>query len=239
MKVHNIMEEIVCQHINAIYDLLAETNSSWLTCDCENCRFDATSYVLNRIPPKYVVSGRGVTHSISLIENDFQLKADIDALCNEGIRLISSTKRPFHSLPRKDCEVATPKIPVFNFPTLTGVILDGMTFEPIVGAKVLLKCDGVEAEMVDKTWANPAKTYQSTKGTYSFWMRPVPAEREGISKKVNFNIEVSAQDYDPIIYSLEVPLVSEASVKTELDSTYALKVRDLFMFKKSVHNEME
>lgn len=239
MKVHNIMEEIVSKHVSVIYDLLKETNSSWLSCDCENCRFDSISYVLNRIQPKYVVSGRGVTHSISLLENDMQLKADIDALCNEGIRLISSTKRPFHTLPREECEVSAPKIPVFNFPTFTGTVLDGTTFEPISGATVLLKCDGIPVEMVDKTWANPAKTYQSTRGNYSFWIKSLPVEKEGINRKFNFTLEISAQDYQPIIYSFELPMISEDSVKRDLDSTFSVKIKDLILFKKSVHNEME
>lgn len=239
MNVHNIMEDIVLQHVNTIYDLLKESNSAWLSCDCKNCRLDTTSYVLNRIPPKYVVSGRGLTHSLNALESDMQLKADIDALTNEGIRLISETKRPFHSLPRKDCEMEKTEIPVFNFPTFTGTVLDGTTFEPIAGASVLLKCNGMEVQMVDKTWANPAMTYKSTKGTYSFWIKPFQTNTVGVTQKFTFSLEISADGYTPIIYSFDISLTSENLVKNELDSTYSVKIKDMVLFHADIQNEME
>lgn len=240
MDVHNLMEELVTQHVNIIYDLLKNSNSSWLSCDCENCRLDTISYVLNRIPPKYVVSGRGVTYSSKSVEDDHQLKADIDALSNEGIRLVSETKRPFHSLPRKDCEIDIPEIPSFNFPTFMGTILDGTTFEPIAGAKVTLHDEqGQLVEMVDRTWANPAKTYNSTRGTYSFWIKSLQTDKQGVTKKFHFTLQVEADDYTPIIYSFEVPVTSDAVVKNELNSVFAIKIKDLIMFKTDITNPME
>lgn len=239
MNVHNIMEDVVTQHVNVIYDMLKESKAAWLSCDCENCRLDTISYVLNRIPPKYVVSGRGLTYSKTALDEDLQLKADIDALTNEGIRIISETKRPFHSYPRKDCEIKKNEIPVFNFPTFTGTVLDGTTFEPISDATILLKCDGETVEMVDKTWTNPAKTYKSTKGTYSFWIKPFQTNSEGVTQKFNFTLEISAEKYAPVVYSFELPLTSDKAVKNELDSTYSVKIKDMVLFHEDVKNPME
>ena len=86
MNVHNIMEEKVFNHVNDLYNQMKEQNVSWLSCDCEQCRLDTASYVLNRIPPRYVVSGRGVSHNASL--DDTQLRADINALVMEGKQTI-------------------------------------------------------------------------------------------------------------------------------------------------------
>lgn len=239
MDVHNIMEDVVAKHVNVVYDMLKESETNWISCDCENCRLDTISYVLNRIPPKYVVSGRGMTHARNSINEDFQLKVDIDALTNDGIRLINTTKRPFHSLPRKECEIEVSDIPVFNFPTFTGTLLDGTTFEPLSNATVLLKCDGLPVKMIDKTWANPAKTYKSTKGSYSFWIKPFQTFEKNKTQKFNFTLEISAEGYTPIIYSFELSLTSDEKVNSKLDSTYSVKIKDLVLFHSDIENTME
>ncbi|MBQ0051280.1 MAG: late competence development ComFB family protein [Treponema sp.] len=238
MNIHNMMEEIVAQHVNITYDLLKGANTAWLSCDCENCRLDTISYVLNRVPPKYVVSGRGVNHNSNVLKDDIQLRADIDAITNEGIRLISETKRPFHALPRKDCEASEVEIPAFNFPTFSGSVLDGSNFEPISGASVLLKCDGKPVEMVDKTWVNPAATYGSTRGQYSFWIKSISTEKAEVIKKFNFSIEVSKEGYEPVIHHFEVPIQSEMHVHNELNSVYSVKIKDIVLFKNDIVDTM-
>ena len=174
MTVHNLMEDIVIKAVNHLYEKVKGENVAWLTCDCENCRYDTVSYVLNRIPPKYVVSGRGVTHNAEYLASA-QLQADVDSLALQGMRTVSSTKRPFHTENRQDCEIQGEENvsnPVFNFFTFMGVVLDGNTFEPVTNAKITLKLDGKIAEMVDKTWSNPFYMVPSTKGVYSFWVKP-------------------------------------------------------------------
>ena len=52
MNLHNLMEEKVVKHVNELYDQMKDQKISWLSCDCEHCRLDTASYVLNRIPPK-------------------------------------------------------------------------------------------------------------------------------------------------------------------------------------------
>ena len=238
MNVHNLMEEVVIYRINNLYEQVKEFKTSWLTCDCENCRLDTISYVLNRIQPKYVVSGRGVLHAKDVME-DPQVKADIDAIGIEGIRIVSTTKRPFHSSLRIECEVQKSDKPVFNFPTIQGTILEGNTFEPLIGATVTLKANGEPVEMSDMTWANPINTYNSTKGTYSFWPKAAAAKKVNESQKFNFTIEVSRPGYDSITYSFSTTLTSEGMVKGELDTTVSVKVMGLVMFKSDIKNSME
>ncbi len=231
MNVHNMMEEVVTKHINDLYDNIKAANATWLTCDCMNCRLDTISYVLNRIPPKYVVSGRGVTHNSELLKNN-QLLADINALGLDGIRIISSTKRPFHAFPRSQCEPSKTENPSFNFPTFTGTILDGTTFEPISGATITLKENGNQVNMIDMTWTNPTTTYCSTNGTFTFWAKPADAEKAGINKLFNFKIEVEAPEYESTFYNFEVPIISDSIPKVELDSVYSLRLKEIIMFRK-------
>lgn len=238
MNVHNLMEEVVDYRINKLYEQVKEIKASWLTCDCENCRLDAISYVLNRIQPKYVVSGRGALHAKEVMESS-QVKADIDAIGIEGIRIVSTTKRPFHSSPRRECTVQKTAGAVFNFPTIQGTILDGSTFEPLIGATITLKCDKEEVQMSDITWPNPINTYNSTKGTYCFWPKAIIAEKENLSKKITFTLEVTAPGYDDLTYSFDTTVTSEGMVRGELDTTISLKLMDLVMFKSDIKNTMD
>ena len=136
MNVHNLMEEIVKQKVDKLYENAKEEKVEWLSCDCENCRLDTVSFVLNRIPPKYVVSGRGATHAAIDLDNT-QLQADVESLAMEGMRTVSSTKRPYH-LDSSNNDAPKNVQPYFNFNSFTGRIFDGATFEPVSNASVLL-----------------------------------------------------------------------------------------------------
>ncbi len=181
-----------------------------------------------------MVSGRGVTHNTEYLASS-QLQADIDSLALEGMRTVSSTKRPFHTENRQDCTIQGDDVqakPAFNFFTFTGIVLDGNTFEPVTDAKITLKMEGKLAEMVDKTWTNPFHLVPSTKGAYSFWVKSIPAKESGERAYFNFCLEIEAEGYSESEYHFEVPIMSEDSVRKTLDSTYTLKMKDLVIFKK-------
>ncbi len=235
MNVHNIMEEKVFQRVNHIYDQIANGQTSWLICTCDHCRLDTASYVLNRIPPKYIVSGRGVVHAV--VDDDSQLKADIDALIMEGIRAVSSARRPYH-----DKSVSKPDMkegPVFNFPTFIGTIYDGNTFEPLKDAVITLKKDGKDATMIDYTWQNPCTTNQRTKGAFSFWVTPEKAAESGKQEQFQFTLSIECPGYDSLEYAFSVPVVSEADTRLAPSSTYALTLQDLYLFPKGTGTEMD
>lgn len=238
VNIHNIMEEQVITRVNKLYDQVKEKGSAWLTCDCENCRMDTVSYVLNRIPPRYVVSGRGVTHNTRDLSADNQLVADIDQLGVEGMRLVSSAKRPFHKSTRENFTAVLDK-PVFNFPTFLGNVFDGQTFEPLSGVNILLKLNGKPAEMMDITWPNPCNTFQATQGSYSFWCLPVPSEKEGEARTFDFTLDINADGYQSVTFSFSVPVTSEKIDRREVNSTFSLNIQDIFLFKEGVVNEQE
>ena len=240
VNIHNIMEEQVISRVNQLYEQVKDRGTSWLSCDCENCRLDTINYVLNRIPPRYVVSGRGVAHNTAAVLSDSQLAADIDRIGLEGMRLVSMAKRPYHKTLKLNGGKAPLMIyPAFHFPTFTGAVYDGSTFEPLIGANVLLKHEGETAVMMDSSWANPCTTFKATLGNYTFWVAPEPASKESIAREFTFTVEISAEGYLPVTYSFDVPLVSEMNDRRELNSVYSLKIQDLFLFRDDVVNEQE
>jgi len=216
---------------------LNEAKPSWFTCDCEDCRLDVVSYVLNRIPPRYVVSGRGVVHTMKLVPTP-QIKADIDALVIEAVRAINSTKRPYHKelVPASRSQV--PEVS-FNFPIFSGSVFDGASFEPLIDCTITLKYGEDNADMIDKTWSNPCKTYAATNGSYSFWVKPFKADKVGESKYFTFTVAVAAKGYTPASHAFSIPLISEAEQRNEASPAYSLKIQDLFLFRSDVKNPME
>ena len=235
MNVHNMMEEKVIKHVNELYDHMKAQNISWLSCDCEHCRLDTTSYVLNRIPPRYVVSGRGVSHNVC--SDDTQLKADINTLVIEGIKTVAAARRPYHGNMKKN-NVLSVENPAFNFPTFLGNVYDGLSFKPLSGAKITLKYNNEIAEMADYTWQNPNISTELTKGVFSFWVKPIPANTVGENGIFNFTIEVSAEGYDTILYDFCLPLLSDSEPHS-LNTTYSLKIQDFYLFPAGMEEEME
>ncbi|MBO5608422.1 MAG: late competence development ComFB family protein [Treponema sp.] len=241
VNIHNIMEEQVVARVNELYDQVKNNGGSWLECDCENCRLDTISYVLNRVPPRYVVSGRGITHNTAELMNDSQLIADIDGIALEGMRLVNSAKRPYHKSAKLNASGAwETDIPTFIFPTFIGTVYDGSTFEPLDNATVTLRTGkGNTATMMDASWANPTRTFAKTRGNYSFWVAPEGTVKEGESREFTFVVEISCPGYDSIDYSFSIPLVSKTEDPHKLNSTCSLKVQDLFLFREGIKNEQE
>ncbi|MBQ9238246.1 MAG: late competence development ComFB family protein [Treponema sp.] len=231
MKVHNIMEEYVATRVENIYNRLTEDAIAWLTCDCDICRHDVVGYVLNRIPPRYVVSSRGSTHGAQAF-TDAQLSADVDALVMHGIRLINAIQRPYHTPYQRIHEKEKNHItPVFNFPVFQGTVYDGLSFDCLADVQLtLMQEDNTVALMVDTTWENPCRTYKATNGSYSFWVRPFAAGNAHSNATFHFTIEAVCDGYRPVFYGFAIPLVSEESKRLTMDASSALKLPDFFLF---------
>lgn len=239
VKIHNIMEEQVISHVNELYDQVKAKGAVWLTCDCENCRLDTINYVLNRIPPRYVVSGRGVTHNNAVVLTDSQLSIDIDRYALEGMKLVSASKRPYHKSNMDASQQDAAQKPVFYFPTFTGNVYDGSTFEALTDVELVLKLGNEKALMIDSGWSNPFKTFAGSNGSFTFWVAPIKAEKEKENKDFVFTIEARLEGYDTVTYSFDVPIVSEKKDRIQLNSVYSLKTQDIFMFRSDVVNELE
>lgn len=242
MKAINLMEQFVKEEVDDMYARIKEENPSSPICDCENCRLDVICYVLNRVPPKYTVSSRGVSHTQREFENFKQISADVGKIVMDGIRLISSSKRPNHNssytASLENIKIVKQK-PFFFFPILSGYVYDGLTFESLVDAQISLFIDGKLAKMLDPTWQNPCKTFKATEGAYNFCVLPEKALKANLTRDFNILVKVDATGYESASYSFTVPISSIIANDSNGFANYSLKIQDLFLFPKGTENTME
>lgn len=224
MRVHNILEETVISRVHVLYAEAQEIQADWLTCACEQCKLDTVAYVLNKLPAKYVVSGRGMAHTVA--DTQQQLTVDVDSLIVEGMKKIATTTRSYHAQKSEE----TTLTPVFNFPTFNGIVREGSSFEPVRDAIITLKFNSELAEMIDHTWSNPYILNKYTKGVYSFWVKPLYKKIEDETKPFHFTIEVKSEGYEDTIYAFNLPLTSDMQKKNTLDIVSSIHVQDLYLF---------
>jgi len=226
MEIHNLMEDEVFRRVNEICDEeQARGDSSY--CTSHACRLDAICYVLNRLPPRYVTSGRGLAHVEQEVATDTQLSVDITTLAHEALKRISVVRRSYY-----DADDAGPGIsgPCFNFPSVTGRVLNGVSFEPVDGAKVHLLRDGEPVAMYDTRWQNPYTLASHTYGTYSFWPKPVSAGAAGETTEVEFEIVVEAEGFERLSTFFSIEVVSEQSATDALRTGGDHHLPDLHVF---------
>jgi hypothetical protein len=226
MTIHNLMEDFVYNEVNKAFDVAKDNNEPWFTCNCMQCRLDTVCYVLNRVKPQYTTSGRGMAHFLQINQAEKnQLLADISTLAFEGMKTVLSTKRSHTA-----SEQALLSGHVFNFPTITGRILDGQTFSPVSDLPVALYLENTLVAQMNHLWDNPYTISYKTPGTYTFWPFPVLASELGEKRIFNFYIHADREGYDSIHYHFKLGLVSDASVKRELDVESCHTLPDLYLF---------
>lgn len=87
MRYHNLMEDIVLQHV----DSLMEAGGC---CPCEICRSDVIAYTLNHLPPHYVSSDTG-RMMVKLQSYEAQFHTDVIAALSTAVKLVHD--HPRHS----------------------------------------------------------------------------------------------------------------------------------------------
>lgn len=228
MTVHNLMEDFVYDEVNKVFDAAKDKNEPWFTCNCMQCRLDTVCFVLNRIKPRYTASGRGMAHFFQIDQAEKnQMIADMSALAFEGMKTVLASRRPHASTEQK-----LPVGHAFNFPTITGRILDGQTFSPVFDLPVSLYLENTLVAQMNTLWDNPYVISSQTPGTYTFWPFPVAASQLGEKRIFNFYIHADRDGYDPIHYHFELGLTSHLSVKQELDAKSCHVLPDLYLFSK-------
>lgn len=160
------------------------------------------------------------------------MSADVDALVLDGIRRVATNLRPDHKviavqtiLGDKEAES-----PAFNFPVITGTVLNGATFEPLANACVELKDGSGLVAMQDSSWANPAATFKSTNGVFSFWPKSITAGKGNICKRFHFTITASANGFASTTLGIDIDIASDVAKKKQFGSTLTYKVPDLILF---------
>jgi competence protein ComFB len=230
MEVHNIVEDLVLAQVDAICDVIEKEPNNDI-CTCPQCRMDTACYVLNRFPPRYMVSNRGVAR----VERDSiewqQKEADIVTLVYEGIKQVNHNQRPFFSHgPQKDGKVQDVNMPVYNIPTIIGRLFNGLNFSPLANLKVELRRNGDLVTMKDANWQNPYRLVANTEGTFTFWPTPIPAEEANIHKSFEYTIRVEAPEFEPLNHHFNVPVISEYQSTRSFSLGRTFTLHDLYMF---------
>lgn len=224
-SVHNIMEDLVFTEVNKLYDELVKSTPSWFTCGCPQCRLETVCYVLNRVKPHYIKSSRGLAFFIQPADFDkMQMIADISALAIEGAKKVAQIQRP-HEQTQEVVDY-----PVFNFPTITGRILDGKTFSPISNIEVYLKIANTLVEQINFLWQNPYTISEQTAGTFTFLPKYVRANATKLNEVFPFSISVEKQGYKPLNYYFKIGVESSETVIREVSMQNYFKLPDLFLF---------
>ena len=209
MDIRNLMEDKVIQIVNEICD--EEERKGTAYCTSHQCRLDVACFVLNRIPQRYVTSGRGFAYLESDFNDNPQIQVDIVTLVHEGLQRVSEVQRNFYAQP-EDGVVSFPvgTEAIFYFPTIKGRIFNGMNFAPITDVEILIKLDDIVVRMVDGRWPNPYSIVGNTPGTYLFWPVSLPANYEGEEREFNFSLEINDSRYEPFQHFFTIPVVAEA-----------------------------
>lgn len=208
MKVHNVMEEIVFKVVNEICDEEAKRSPSD-SCTTPECRYDVACFVLNRIPQRYVTSGRGLAHAETDYQENPQLMIDVVTLVNEGVKRVTATQRPYYK--GNDPDMHTPSFtgPCFNIPTVKGRLINGINFEPISDVTLSLYYNNELVEMVDSRWNNPFNINQKVPGHFIFWPNPLQAEKEDIEGDFEFEIRADDPRYEDLRHFFHIHVISD------------------------------
>ncbi len=228
MNVHNIMESIVIETVNEIFE--DKRKDGFEMADCLQCRLDVACFVLNRIKPEYIISGRGLLHFEDNYHELLQTKVDMVTLINDGIKQVLQTKRPYYNSKETIRNISTRYL--YNFPSIIGSVLMGENFVPAENISISLYFENTLAVMIDNTWQNPFTIVKSTKGSYSFMPAPVAADEENEERTFKFELKIEDSNHDPINHFFEIKLKSEENIVTTFSIGRTCKIEGLYLFKK-------
>jgi competence protein ComFB len=226
MRVHNLAKELVVQKVDEMFSDPAELKATGLDSGDQGSKFDVICYVLNRVPPHYVVSGRGIAHHES---GDFQAKvqrlADMARLTREG--MISVAK---HRRERTGSYDIGTEGPYFNFPSVIGRLFNGVNFEPVHDVDLGLYQDGQLVKVIDPNWQNPYRLVLNTAGTYLFWPHPVQVGKLPAEKSFEFELRCDDPAFEPLHYFFTLEVASSPEFIDFVNTTASTRLKDLYLF---------
>ena len=194
MKLKNYQEDIVLRAI----EIALEDQGDLL--EDEEFVNDVAAYVLNRVPPRYVMSERGFLR-LALEHSDDQAADQSMAnvigmmmLVNRGVELVQSRRRGH--VPRSGeateevhHDSGTGLTLIHNYPQLIGRVVNATTGDPVYGATVQLYVDGKLVPSESGGWHNPYVTREKTQGHFSFWPQSVNDDEEELETGVELVVE--------------------------------------------------
>ncbi len=232
MEIHNLMEDLVKSTVNELFDAEEKGKSSW--CNCNQCRMDVACYVLNRMKPEYVLSGRGLVHSEQDYNEKLQRIADVVSLVREGWSKINATKRPHFEHSSKQNELPIPSGPVYNIPPIMGRLFHGLDFSPMQDVDVsLIDENGSLVAMMDPNWQNPCTLVKNTAGTFIFWPFPIKTKADTGERLFSFGIVIKKEGFDDLSRFIEFRLCAAERAQDQFSLEDVHHLPDLYLFPES------
>ncbi|MCK5197903.1 MAG: late competence development ComFB family protein [Spirochaetales bacterium] len=234
MNVHNIMESIVIDTVNEIFK--DKEKDGFQMANSLQCKLDVACYVLNRIKPVYIISGRGLLHFEDNYHELIQTKVDMVTLINEGIKKVLETKRPYYEVKETTRNISTRYM--YNFPSIIGSVLMGDNFVPAENISISLYFENTLAGMIDNTWQNPFTSSQKHKRHVILSCLPLLLQMKIDEERVfHFELRIDDSAYDPISHFFELKLKSERKYSNNiLHRSEHLKLRDCIYSQKTLND---
>jgi competence protein ComFB len=157
MTIKNLMMDIVTSAVHEVMKNDRSVKDSGTNDD------DIIAYVLNRVPPKYITSERGILHGALDVKYMVQQRMDVLTLIYDAVNEIKR-RRTSRSISKEEGDVDK-----IRLPHIIGTVLEETTLAIIPNVEVTLLFKGKTAEMVYDEWENPYTSYKATMGYYHFW----------------------------------------------------------------------
>lgn len=231
MIIHNMMEDIVIEMVRNIFSDENKISGNKF-CTCSQCELDVICFVLNNIPSKYVISGRGIARFESNYLERKQNEADLVTLIHMGIKNVSKAKRPHFIHDSQDHIKKSKAKAYFNIPTITGRVFNTTNFEPITNIIITLLYNGKPLKMLNPNWENPQKLVPNTAGAFSFWPYPIIAEKSGLCTDFDFEIIINDEKYEKLIHYININVSSVPEFIDYYRINKNIKVDDLYLLPK-------
>jgi competence protein ComFB len=230
MDIHNTNEEVVFSMVQNFFDEIQQRGNPEKFCLCYQCRIDTVCFTLNRIEPNYIVSNRGFTRLEQATIKNQQIEADITTLVSKGLRLVNHNLRP--TAPHDGTQFNINKImdPMYDIPTISGRIFNGISFEEVVDIDVSLYHEGDHIAMRNNNWQNPFRMVPSTPGVFTFWPSPIIANAPDVVKEFKFSIRVISPDYENLSHFFSISLTSKFHNPQSFALNRTFKLPDLYIF---------
>ncbi len=233
MDIHNTSEDIVVKIVDSVIEDIKKRGNPKSLCLCEQCRIDTICFVLNRIEPRYIVSNRGSTRIDHTGFKHQQDEADITSLVLKGLKLVNHNMRD--NAKHKEGESFSQNLMlnsrIFDIPSITGRIFDGLLFEPVVGIEISLYCEGELVKMRNSNWQNPYTIVPSTPGTFSFWPVPVVNDDcEEKEKEFKYSLVVRSPEYEVLNHFFSIKSVCNYHTPHSHAMNRSFKLPDLYLF---------
>ncbi len=212
MRLKNYNEDLVLDTVKIVLKDRADVRPT------RSFILDVAAYVLNRIPPKYIMSERGFTHEV--LQAGGSDDAEGQRLVNV-IELITHVNRAIDVVARRRRDGVPSRLRVrspaaaddpgqrityfYNMPHIFGRIVDARDGKPVISAEATLWINDKVAAPAESGWRNPYLTNEQTSGYFSFWPQVETGESDSVRMQVTIGFE--HEKYQPLQFrrNLKVP----------------------------------